>query len=190
MKNFGEFISMDAAVELLTGKDPLDGRYFCLSSDDGLKSCVTSALPILNDLQVPCIFYVVTDYMGKTFEAADQVAHNVFNFTSNNSSLEFMTWDDCRTLMDCNMSIGSHSCSHPKMTDLAPADIGSELAVSKAKIEEYLGGTCRHFCVPYGTPGLHYEPGGNDPACGEGRLRVNGNGGSRFTRHREATPLL
>ena len=56
------------------------------------------------------------------------------------------------------MSIGSHSCSHPKMIDLAPADIESELAVSKAKIEEYLGGTCRHFCVPYGTPGLHYEP--------------------------------
>ena len=45
MKNFGEFISMDAAVELLTSKDPLEGRYFCLSFDDGMKSALPPHYP-------------------------------------------------------------------------------------------------------------------------------------------------
>ena len=101
---------------------------------------------------------MVTDYLGKTYEAADAVARDVFNFTSIQSSLEFMTWDDCRTLQDHDMTIGSHSCSHPKMIDLAPSDIQRELENSKAAIEANLVGMCRHFCVPYGTPGLHYDP--------------------------------
>ena len=35
IKNFGEFISIDDLASMVQGNEPIDGRYFCLSFDDG-----------------------------------------------------------------------------------------------------------------------------------------------------------
>jgi hypothetical protein len=61
----GEFLSLDDALIILRGSRPAKGRYFCVTFDDGLKSCATGALPILAQLRIPATFYLVSDLMGR-----------------------------------------------------------------------------------------------------------------------------
>ena len=156
--NHGEFVGADDAVSLLTGQQRFSGRYFCVGFDDGFKNCATGALPILAELGVPAVFYVPTDFVGARLDARDERASRVFGFRSDDRALEFLDWDDCRALAAAGMTIGSHSCSHPRFVALSPEDERSELVRSKARIETEVGVLCTHFCPPYGIPGVDFDP--------------------------------
>ena len=62
LRNYGEFISLDEVVTLLNSGGKIDGRYFCITFDDGIKSCYDNALPILAERQIRAAFFIVTDY--------------------------------------------------------------------------------------------------------------------------------
>ncbi len=153
----GEFLSLDDALSVLRRERPADGRYFCVGFDDGLKSCATGALPVLAELRVPAAFYVVSDLIGRSFAADDALARDVFGFKGRDTTLEFMTWEDCRALAAAGMTIGSHSRSHAKLANLDRVQALAEMTASKQAIERALGRECRHFCAPYGLPGQHFD---------------------------------
>lgn len=157
LRKHGDFISLDSAVDMISSGQPIRGRYFCVTFDDGLKSCVTGALPILKELGVPATFFVVTDLVGRSLSPTDLLARDVFGFRGTSTTLDFMTWDDCRTLVAQGMTIGSHSCSHRKLVELDAAEVGAELGNSRSRIELELARPCLHFCPPYGIPGTHFD---------------------------------
>ena len=68
MSRHGDFISMDDAVQALVNPAGIGGRYFCVTFDDGVKNCVTNALPILVERRVPAAFFIATDYVGLRLE--------------------------------------------------------------------------------------------------------------------------
>ena len=158
LKGFGEFLSLDDATNLLASQQPIDGRYFCITFDDGLKSCATGALPILAERDIPAAFYVVSDMVGKSFTADDPVARQVFGFQGRDSGLEFMDWHDCRAMVAAGMTIASHGRSHTRLAQLDAARASAELSISQEKIEAETGAQCRHFCAPYGMPDTDFLP--------------------------------
>jgi peptidoglycan/xylan/chitin deacetylase (PgdA/CDA1 family) len=163
LADHGEFLSIDDALAVLRRERPHDGRYFCVGFDDGLKSCTTGALPVLAEMRIPAVFYVVSDLIGRSFAAADALARDVFGFKGADTALEFMSWEDCRALQAAGMTIGSHSRSHARLAGLDRARALAEMTDSKRAIERELGRECRHFCAPYGLPGRHFDP-ARDPA--------------------------
>ncbi len=68
MAGFGDFIGLDAAVAMLESGDLIDGRYFCVTFDDGFKNGITNAVPLLLDKGVPAAFFLVTGYIGTSVE--------------------------------------------------------------------------------------------------------------------------
>jgi peptidoglycan/xylan/chitin deacetylase (PgdA/CDA1 family) len=157
LKNYGEFVSMDDAVSLLAGEERVDGRYFCVSFDDGLKSCLTGAVPVLAELDIPATFYVVASLAGKTIEPTDPFLRDTFNFRSRETSVEFLSWEDCRQMTAAGMTIGSHSYTHTRLSSLSDDDALGQMTKSKAEIEQALGTECRHFCAPYGAAGADFD---------------------------------
>lgn len=153
----GEFLALDDALSVLRRERPADGRYFCVGFDDGLKSCATGALPVLAEMRVPAVFYVVSDLVGRSFAADDALARDVFGFQGGDTALEFMTWEDCRALAAAGMAVGSHSRSHARLAGLDRALALAEMADSKRAIEREIGQQCRHFCAPYGLPGRDFD---------------------------------
>lgn len=153
----GEFVSLDDALSVLRRERPHAGRYFCVGFDDGLKSCATGALPVLAEMRVPAAFYVVSDLVGRTLDAGDALSRDVFGFKGGTTALEFMSWEDCRTLAAAGMTVGSHSRSHARLSGLDRARALAEMADSKRAIERQLGRECRHFCAPYGLPGRDFD---------------------------------
>ena len=48
------------------------------------------------------------------------------------------------------VTIGSHSCTHPRLSKLPPADARSEIEGSRAKLQNLINGDVRLFAFPYG----------------------------------------
>ncbi|HEX6813165.1 MAG TPA: polysaccharide deacetylase family protein [Planctomycetota bacterium] len=62
----------------------------------------------------------------------------------------FLTWDEVRALRAAGMEIASHTCSHPILSRLEPADLAHELVASRLRIEQELGGQCTMLVYPNG----------------------------------------
>ncbi len=157
MKNVADPISLDDAVSALDGEGRLDGRYFCVTFDDGYRECVTNALPILAEQEVPATFFVPTAFIGATAAARDQALVGRIG-AYDRSLTNFLTWDDCRQLATAGMTVGSHGVTHRRLIDLPPAEVAQELSESKETITRQLGVECRHFSCPKGRLGVDFVP--------------------------------
>jgi peptidoglycan/xylan/chitin deacetylase (PgdA/CDA1 family) len=155
---FGEFISLSDAVKLLESDDPIDGCYFCITFDDGFSSCLSGATPILAERDIPALFYLVTGVMGRSLAPDDAIARDVFAFAGRGTTLDFLSWDDCRDMARAGMSFGSHTASHARLATLGPEAVERELRESKKSIENELDQACEHFCAPYGISGHDFDP--------------------------------
>jgi len=161
MRRWGDFLSLDDALEALERPGGIGGCYFCVTFDDGFKNCATNAVPILADQQCPAAFFVPTDYVGCDLDEDWQVAQRFYGRTSGAYPLplEFLSWGACRRMRDAGMTIGSHTCSHTRPADLDEHRLEAELRESKTRIERELGLECRYFACPWGRPGVDFGPG-------------------------------
>ena len=157
LRNFGDFISIDQAVEMLSSERTVGGRYFCLTFDDGQICCYKYALPVLAKLDIPATFYIVTKFVGKSFSPESEVTRNVFGYKGIKTTLDFMSWAQCREAISADITIGSHSVSHTRLSELTEGEVETELAQSKNKIENNIGRPCIHFCAPYGIPDSDFD---------------------------------
>jgi len=156
MSSHGDLIGIDDAVRMLGSGDTIDGRYFCITFDDGFKNWITNAVPILVDHGAAAAFFVITRYIGTSSEV-DRDALLKF-YDEGNRLMEFLDWEDCRRMTDAGMTIGSHTVNHVHMANLDEAAAEAELRQSKETIEAELGITCDHFCCPFGRENVDYLP--------------------------------
>ena len=154
-KSVGDIINLNDAVLLIKGKVPIDGRYFCFTFDDGFKNCIENALPILVENDAIAAFFVATDYIGlDPIEDCDKLLDF---YPDRRRLMAFMNWEDCRALTNAGMIIGSHTMSHVPLSSLNKVQAQEEMTKSKARIEEELGQSCKHFCAPFGVPHRDFD---------------------------------
>lgn len=66
--------------------------------------------------------------------------------------LDPMNWTEARGLLGMGFEIGSHTVTHPILTNIAADDLDRELTDSKAEIERRIGTACYSIAWPNGTP--------------------------------------
>ena len=159
MRNHADFLSLDCAVSLLASGDPLDGRYFCLSFDDGLKNGFTNAFPVLAEKQVPAAFFLPVQFVGASLEDAHAAMDR---FTGipwiSPDVIQFLSWDESRALAGSGMAIGSHGSTEANLAELDDREVAREMQDSKRKIEQELGSPCLHFSCPARHSGRQFVP--------------------------------
>jgi peptidoglycan/xylan/chitin deacetylase (PgdA/CDA1 family) len=156
---FGQFISIDDAVDAMQNPAGIGGRYFCVTFDDGFKNNLTNALPVLMNNNCPATFYVTTDYIGLDHSRDNERIQGFYDLSRTYPlPFEFLDWDDCRILHAAGMTIGSHTCGHYPLMNLSAEQIEHEMRDSKLRIESELKAPCLHFCCPWGVPGVTFDP--------------------------------
>jgi peptidoglycan/xylan/chitin deacetylase (PgdA/CDA1 family) len=124
-------------------------KTLVVTFDDGYLSTLTKAAPILERLGVPGTLFIPTDYMGRpgpmTWPGIE-----MWRAGPHRSELEPLSWEQIRALAMRNWEIGSHTCSHPRLTRLGDEDLERELTVSRTTIERELGTPCDAIAYPYG----------------------------------------
>ena len=147
-------ISMADLLKFLHHQGTVPPRAVCITIDDGYKSAIVYAAPILKKYGYPWTFFIYPDFItvGEGPGAA--------------------SWNDLLELQKEGIDIESHSMTHPNLklhhqkvkgvwhnfTDQEYAEwLNNETAGSKALLEQHMGKTITCFAYPYGEYNTQVE---------------------------------
>ena len=112
-----------------------------LSFDDGYADNLTEAAPILRAYGFQATCYVVSGAVG---------GHNSWDAQQLAVAKPLMDQSAIGQWLACGNEIGSHSVSHPRLTELDRASAMHEIADSRRELQRITGTPVDHFCYPYG----------------------------------------
>ena len=124
----------------VSSKELQPKRVF-LTFDDGFSDVFENALPVLRQHGFCSIQFLVADLLGKTSE---------WQKSSGEVPGKLMDKSQIKDWLASGQEIGSHTLTHPRLTQIAPSEAREEIAASKKKLEDNFDGPVEHFCYPYG----------------------------------------
>lgn len=128
---------------------PDRGRTVAVTFDDGYRSVIEHAHPILSALGLPGTVFVPTSFVG---QEAPMSWPGIGQWLDGPHEKEMtpMSWDELRRLADAGWEIGSHTVSHPRLTQLDDATLAWELGESRRVCELRMKRACESIAFPYG----------------------------------------
>jgi peptidoglycan/xylan/chitin deacetylase (PgdA/CDA1 family) len=137
----------DADVQVVDVEEALshldnnpNGRYVCITFDDGYRDNLEQAAPVLERLELPARIYLAT-----------WVIDGNARFDWYASQPPLLSWDEIRDMAETKLfSFGAQTRTHPILPRLSDEDAWDEIAGSKRDLEERLGGGVTGFCYPGG----------------------------------------
>jgi peptidoglycan/xylan/chitin deacetylase (PgdA/CDA1 family) len=123
------------------------GNLLHVTFDDAYRSVMT-AVPALERLGVSSTVFACSSYAddGRPLAvpelAAEAAAHP--------DELATMRWDELRALAERGVEIGSHTATHPHLTQISDRELAQELEDSRERFETELRRPCRLLAYPYG----------------------------------------
>lgn len=123
-------------------------KTLAITFDDGFRSVVRLAAPILQRLGATATVFVPTEFPDSGRPLAWPQIDRWLG-TSHERELEPASWADLAALADVGWEIGSHSVTHPFLGNLAPHRLEAELRLSREEIERRIG-RCSSIAYPYG----------------------------------------
>jgi peptidoglycan/xylan/chitin deacetylase (PgdA/CDA1 family) len=137
-------IPLSDLIRYLKGEIGLPNRSVVITIDDGYRSALTVAAPILKKYGYPWTFFIYPDFVGASANA--------------------VTWQNLLELQTDGVDIESHTKSHPFLTrrdgrddEAYDAWLNDELAGSKETLEKKLGKKVIALAYPYGNYNAQVE---------------------------------
>lgn len=125
------------------------GRTVAITFDDAYRSVLAIARPILDRFGFQATVFVPTNGIEGSgplrWPGVDQWLGG-----PHEQELMPMSWAQLRSLADAGWEIGSHTASHPHLTQLGEDALHDELVRSKAVCEQRLASPCTSLAYPYG----------------------------------------
>ena len=121
-------------------------RHVFLTFDDGFRDVFEHALPVLQAHGFRAVLFLVADLIGRTNEWQQQAGDVVE---------PLMDEAQVRDWVAAGHEIGSHTLSHPRLTQRSPAEAREQIVASKKKLEDLFDVAIEHFCYPYGDWNAH-----------------------------------
>lgn len=134
-------IGLEELVEGVRGQCPLPDRAVHVTFDDGFTGVLEHAAPVLAARSIPATLFAVSDRLGQT---NDWMTGRGF------PERPLMTAAQLRELQTAGFTIGSHTRTHARLTELDSERVADEVVSSKRGLEDALGGAVRYFAYPYG----------------------------------------
>jgi peptidoglycan/xylan/chitin deacetylase (PgdA/CDA1 family) len=127
---------------------PPSDRTLVVTFDDAHRSVLELAVPAMARLGIPGTVYAPTEYAGSGMPMAWD-GYDVWLGTEHESELTCMSWDELGGLAAEGWEVGSHTRSHPRLSQLGDAEIAAELTDSRRECEERMGMPCHSLAYPY-----------------------------------------
>jgi peptidoglycan/xylan/chitin deacetylase (PgdA/CDA1 family) len=124
-------------------------RILAVTFDDAYRSVFELARPILERFALPASVFVPTDGIGTGAPLSwPEIDHWLGG--PHERELIPMSWEQLRSLAAAGWEIGSHTGSHPHLTQVEDALLDDELARSKTACEHHLDEPCTSLAYPFG----------------------------------------
>jgi peptidoglycan/xylan/chitin deacetylase (PgdA/CDA1 family) len=125
------------------------GRTLVVTFDDAFSSVIDFAHPILSSLGLPATVFVVTDFADSN-QPLEWPGIDGWRGGAYDAELRGLSWRQLEQLRDAGWELGSHTCTHPRLTQLPDHALENELRGSREACERTLGTPCRSLAYPYG----------------------------------------
>jgi peptidoglycan/xylan/chitin deacetylase (PgdA/CDA1 family) len=125
------------------------GRVVAVTFDDAYRSVLELARPILERFGMPATVFAPTDGVDAA-RPLDWPGIDQWHGGPHERELTPMSWADLRTLAAAGWEVGSHTATHPHLTQADDATLEDELRRSKATCEQHLRSPCESLAYPYG----------------------------------------
>ena len=124
--------------------NPTDtGRCVVITCDDAYWDFIAQALPILEELGIPCTLFVPTGHIGDENTWSEDEASGAGRRILGEDALRQLAGHE---LVD----LGSHTVDHVRMSALDRNEMRRQAEESKCTLEELTGLPVRSFAYPYG----------------------------------------
>lgn len=129
-------VALETLVDLIKEKKKIPPKTVVITFDDGYLDNYTNAFPILKKYNIPATIFVVVDRIGKRLGNDDYMSQE---------NIEEL-------LMSGIISIGSHSVSHPNLSEIeSESKLRYEISGSKKILEKALNTKVDFFSYPFGS---------------------------------------
>jgi len=153
-------VSLATLLAGLDGRQELADNAVVVTFDDGFASTFEHAMPVLARYRIPAAMFIVADRIGKD---------NGWLHRRGMPLSALMDAVQIREMHAADITIGSHTLTHPRLPECAHEQISREIIDSKARLEDALSQPVRHFAYPYGqyddTARSTVEQAGYSSAC-------------------------
>jgi len=116
-------------------------KWFSITFDDGFADNLWFALPVLKKFNISGVVFLTVGYIG---------TEKIFPRYNSYEKDRFLKWNEVRELVKEGIEIGSHSLTHPRLTQIPLKEVKREIEDSKKIIEDKTGKEVKYFCYPYG----------------------------------------
>jgi len=120
-------------------------QTICMTFDDAFANLISNVLPTINELQIPITIFIATKSIGSFPIWLDGKKHP----------------DSCETVMSMPqilalknnplITLGSHTSSHPRLSELHDKDIREELLSSRNTLKEVFHDPIENLALPHGA---------------------------------------
>lgn len=118
-----------------------DTGAFCVTFDDGFRNVFDAALPVLRTRKLRSIQYIVGSLIG---------GEDAWDRAIGEPPQPLMDDTQIREWLAEDQEIGSHTLTHPRLTQIPREQARREIFDSKKLLEDRFGRGIDHFCYPYG----------------------------------------
>lgn len=134
-------VSLSEMIEKRGSEAAHGENEFCLTFDDGYLSVYEHARPALQDRGMTATVYVVAGSVGGI---------NGWDRSAGDHEEPMMSAAQVRELAESGFEIGSHTLTHPHLTEVDDDQLRRELQDSKRALEDIIGKEVTSFSYPYG----------------------------------------
>ena len=133
-------ITLEEYLEALTTYSLVPDRSLVITMDDGYRDNFELAFPVLHRLGFSATVFLVAGGLGK---------NNNWDQDSQLTGRPIISASQAHELQRAGISLGSHTCSHPTLTDIFP-ESWDEIKKSKVDLEHEFGKPVQTFAYPHG----------------------------------------
>ena len=139
LKRLATPVRVDGTAAMAPGQHSVGVTF-----DDAFVSVAEQALPILNELAIPCTIFVPMAYLGR-HPVWEQGVH----YADRDETV--MTAPQLRALPRDVVSLGSHTMTHPRLSECTEGKVRRELRLSRQALEIILGHRITLLALPHGA---------------------------------------
>ena len=150
LKRSTNVVSID---DYMSGKLSTDKINVVITFDDGYKSWVTDALPILKSLELPAVFFVSSGFVGISKEDEAKFIRTKLLLTPDPCNIPSgLTLEDLNRIVKEGFTIGGHTSNHCNLAEIVDiTQLRYEIGEDKSKLESMTGKKIQYFAYPSGA---------------------------------------
>lgn len=135
-------ITPEALAAHYRGEKAAGPKSILVTFDDGSRSCYTEAFPVMRSFGLTGTVFIVSGQLG---------GRALWDRNPDHPDDELLTVREIRELAGAGWSMGAHTVTHRRLTDLPHSEASNEILLSRKQLEESLSMPVKVFGYPYGS---------------------------------------